>query len=304
MDSVILGISAGETTSLDLSDALCQIFSSIGEPDGIYGCGSVLVSDDQRCTDMHLREQEWAQSASASMCSLRSSTSSASAAHSLTQSLIQMNLLEVAHAFLTSERKTNSEDYYETALMLSKWDVDVAKSEDGINAPFYQNIYRSCSALHQGNHPASIAHKNNAIEGLFRDIEILPQSAYSLTPVLAKMKMIHDLDVVSRLLVEDSSLSDWDPLLREWKDDYDLFASQDFFLVQNVFLLKSTLLRTARDFELRRQSTKQNDDSESLTQTLAREDAKLTFRFCKVARLKGKFMRLTATSLSALILQT
>ena len=187
VDSVSIGIAAGQPSTFDLSDALCQIYSSIGEPDGIYGCGSVLVSDNQRCIDMHLREQDWAQAASASICS---STSNASSTHSLSTSLIQMNLAKVAHSFLASEHRTDSEDYYETAMMLSKWDVEVSNPKHGVSPPFYQSIHQSCSALSQGNHPASLLHKNQAVNGLLRQIEILPQSADSLTPILAKMKII------------------------------------------------------------------------------------------------------------------
>ena len=272
----------------DFSTNLYRIYSLIGEPDALYGCGTVLVSDDQRCVDMHMREGDWAKAASASSC-----LSSAESTRSLSRSLVEMNLMKVAHAFLdTNPKWRESEDYYKTALGLSKWDLAFEPPQK--HDAFYRSIFQSCSALVKGNRSSSLLHKDNAVDGILRnDILIIPQSAHALTPILAKLKIIRDLDSVQQLLsplsegdVTVVDVAKWNSLFLEWKADHDLFANQSFGSVEHLFHMKSTLVRLAKDCP---NGSSRNGDPNASVSLFQREEAKLTFQFCKLARLHGHF---------------
>jgi len=264
-------------TNHDFSSALSRIYSLIGEPDGLHGCGSVLVSDDRRRVESYLREGEWAKAAVTS--------SSTHEPLSLARALLGMNLTDVAGAFLHSVGQKDSEVYYESALKLSKWDLEATEMKSG-DSSFYGSVYHSFASLQRGNQSSSVRHRNDAIDGIVRDVQIIPQSAHALTPILAKLKIVADLEAVQDLMGKElSNAGHWNSLAYEWKRDYELYASQELSSVESVFQLKSTLLRLAKDAWNR----SSRDGEATLSSLFAREDAKLTFQLCKVARAHGHY---------------
>ncbi|CAL8069908.1 unnamed protein product [Orchesella dallaii] len=234
---------------------LLKAYTSIGEADAAYGCGSARFTDME--SSMHHVEQsmDWHRLLVLANGSSFDPESSQDAHVAL--SLKQLGLFNVLWAFLkgteSGATESGAEDditqvQYECAWRLTKWDMNTDKPvyvkdmvEPSSQSSFQVCIYEGIQAGIEGDTQTQLKSIKNGFISIHTELRHATlESSENLCPFLSRLQMLRVVeDFFEKGTISERSLDDF---VHKWKLQ-DRIPASDFKYQEPVLFLRNVLLR-------------------------------------------------------------
>uniref|UniRef100_A0A8C5M9Z2 non-specific serine/threonine protein kinase n=1 Tax=Leptobrachium leishanense TaxID=445787 RepID=A0A8C5M9Z2_9ANUR len=244
-----------EDTGISLQDLLLDIYSSIGEPDSLYGCGGGKMLHPLARIRTYEHEAMWGKALVTYDVEL--SLPPATRQAGIMQALQNFGLSHMLSTYLRGLKHENpewsaelQEIHFQAALRNMQWGDISPIRHDAAGPGYHESLYRSIQSL-----------RDKEISGFYdnlkfarvKEVEELCrgslESVYSLYPALSRLQAIGELANVSLMfstMVTDNQLNE---TYVKWQRQSQLLKDSDFGFQEPVMDLRSVILETMLEKE-------------------------------------------------------
>ncbi|KAI0210308.1 Serine-protein kinase ATM [Lamellibrachia satsuma] len=241
--------------NINVQELMLEAYHSIGDPDGIYGCGAGRLADTVARIQTYEHENDW----SKALCSYDLQFSQPTA------SVDQANLLQALQNFGTSHvldmyllglssqsdiSSSEVQDFqYHAACRNANWNIKVPVRLEP-TCSYDKAVYTGLRALHETDTTTAMAAFKLARDATLRSLgAISMESARSLYPLLSKLQCITELEDLTSCVTGGGHQLDpsrFDHTLHKWSVQSNI-VHNDYKFIEPIISQRCVLLQLLLD---------------------------------------------------------
>ncbi|XP_030632937.1 serine-protein kinase ATM isoform X2 [Chanos chanos] len=239
-----------EDTGISLQDLLIEVYSSIGEPDSLYGCGGGKMVSPLTRIRTYEHEALWGKALTS--YDLYSNLPEVTRQVGIVEALQNFGLSSVLSVYLQGLQSEGvewspelRELRFQAAWRNTQWHCDLPERTEKLSPGFNESVFIALQALKDKEFStfdqtlkyARVAEVEELCRGSLEAVS-------SLYPALCNLQRISELESVRELFsrpVTDSSLAE---VFTQWQQHSGLLEDSDFSLVEPALALRTALLDT------------------------------------------------------------
>ncbi|KAK6170767.1 hypothetical protein SNE40_019079 [Patella caerulea] len=228
---------------VDLQDLMLETYRSIGDPDGIYGCGAGSLADSTSRIKTYIHENRWDKAVVTYNIDMALPNSTTQ--YGFYQSVKEFgasSLLNTCLQGMVSKGLNVPYDIeelqYEAAWKTGQWNLHApVRLENGIG--FHQGLYCGVEALKHDQLLLMEKAITSARCEIVNTVELYGECCNSIYPLLSKLHCLQQLDQLYTLLTTNTR--DYKELIDSWNNSD--IPVNDFSSIEPILILRSTSLK-------------------------------------------------------------
>ncbi|XP_038077010.1 serine-protein kinase ATM-like [Patiria miniata] len=240
--------SMSNDANINVQSLLLEAYSSIGEPDGVYGCGAGRLTDTYARIHTYEHEGDWSKALSAYDLKLHSKSSQTGTQEvGVLQAMQNLGLSHIMTVYLQglrSEEVTFGPEMvqfqYEAAWRNALWDMELDDRNQTNSNGYHQSLYTALSCLRDGESESfTVALQQARKDTLHQLCHVSIESAYSVYPMLSRLQGLVEMEDFGAMLLKNQQPNS---VLQSWTSQLALMDN-DFEFAEPTLALRTVLLQ-------------------------------------------------------------
>ncbi|XP_022082003.1 serine-protein kinase ATM-like isoform X2 [Acanthaster planci] len=240
--------SLSSQSDINVQSLLLEAYSSIGEPDGVYGCGAGRLTDTYARIHTYEHEGNWSKALSAYDLKLHSkSFQTGKQEVGVLQAMQNLGLSHILTVYLQGLRSEEvafgpemAQFQYEAAWRNALWDMELDNRNQTNSSGYHQSLFTALSCLRDGESESFTGALQQArLDTLHQLSHVSIESAYSVYPMLSRLQGLVELEDFGSMMLSKQQPNS---VLRSWNAQLALMDN-DFEFAEPTLVLRTVLLQ-------------------------------------------------------------
>ncbi|XP_072019634.1 serine-protein kinase ATM-like [Amphiura filiformis] len=239
--------SLSSESSINMQSLLLEAYSSIGEPDGLYGCGAGKMTDTMARIHTYEHERSWGKALGAYDIYM-ATPGGMTPDVGILQAMQNFGLGHVLNIYLQGLRSCDmafdlevTDFQYEAAWKNGVWDLELEDRSQAFSG-YHKSIYTALTSLKDAESDSFEVALQQARQHTIENLcHVSMESAHSVYPLLSRLQGLADLESFAPLIL--SNQTELSNVLRKWKKQLPIMEN-DFEFLEPTLALRTVLLQT------------------------------------------------------------